>query len=56
MAVGNHQCKLANLNQSKTQFQLELSLAQLQLLLFPFIFAISYCGNWTKVPVLELEV
>ena len=28
MVVGNHQCKVANLNQSKAQFQLELSLAE----------------------------
>ena len=28
MAVANHQCNAANLNQSKAPFQLELSLAQ----------------------------
>ena len=37
MVVGNHQCKVANLNQSKAQFQLELSLAQFS----PSLFLIS---------------
>ena len=34
MVVGNHQCKVANLNPSKAQFQLELSLAQFSPSLF----------------------
>ena len=34
MVVGNPQCKVANLNQSKAQFQLELNLAQFSPSLF----------------------
>ena len=41
MVVGNHQYKVANLNQSKARFQLELSLAQFSPSLFLILLIIQ---------------